>query len=87
MASTSDKLTVFKPEARPVSITGARPILALAAGSAAFGAIAVGAVAVGALAIGRLKVGQARFEKLEIDELVVRRLEITEELAAPTPRT
>jgi hypothetical protein len=84
--ASSDKLAVFKPEARPISITGLRPILAVTAGSAAFGALAVGAVAVGALAIGRLKVGVARIEKLEIDELSVRRLRVQEvEGAALTP--
>ena len=40
-------------------------------------------VAVGALAVGRLAVGQARIRRVEIDELVVRRLRITEELQVP----
>lgn len=71
-------ITLHKPEARPLSITGVRPILALSAGSAAIGALAVGAVAVGALRVGFLSVGRAKFERLEIDELVVRRLEVTE---------
>jgi hypothetical protein len=54
-----------------------------ALGVVAIGAAALGAVAVGALAVGRLAVGQARIRRVEIDELVVRRLRITEELSVP----
>jgi hypothetical protein len=47
------------------------------------GALAIGALAIGALAIGRLMVGRARIRSVVIDELVVRRLRITEELQVP----
>ena len=71
---------------------GALATGALALGGLALGAIAVGALALGALGIGRLAVGRARFRHLEIDELSVRRLLVTEELRAPqsiakAPRT
>ena len=56
---------------------------ALALGAVAIGALAMGALAIGALAIGRLAVGRARIRRLEIDELVVRSLDVTEELRAP----
>jgi hypothetical protein len=49
----------------------------------AFGAIALGSVAIGALAIGRLVIGRARIRRLEIDEVIVRRLRITEDFQAP----
>ena len=39
---------------------------------------AVGAVAIGALAIGRLGVRQARIGRLEVDDLIVRRLQVLE---------
>jgi len=52
-------------------------------GALALGAIAVGALAIGALAIGRLSVGRARFRRVEIDELVVRKLRVTDRLQAP----
>lgn len=71
-------ITIHKPEAHTVTITGVRPIFALSAGSAAVGALAVGAVAIGALRVGFLSVGRAKFERLEIEELIVRRLEVTE---------
>ena len=44
---------------------------------------AVGSLAVGAVAVGRLVVGRARIRRLEIDELVVRRLRVTDELTVP----
>ena len=44
----------------------------------ALAAVAVGVLAIGALAIGRLAIGRARIRRLEIDELVVRRLRVTE---------
>ena len=70
-------LRLDKPENRAVSLFGH------ALGAAAIGAAALGAVAIGALAVGRLAVGQARIRRVEIDELVVRRLRITEELSVP----
>jgi hypothetical protein len=53
-------------------------------GALALGAVAIGAVAVGALAIGKLAVGRARIRRLEIDELVLRQLQITDELIVPS---
>lgn len=52
-------------------------------GALAIGALAIGALAIGAIAIGRLAIGRARIRRLEIDELVVRRLRITEEAQMP----
>ena len=56
---------------------------AQALGSLALGALAVGALALGAVAIGRLVIGRARIRRVEIDELVVRKLRVTEDLSAP----
>lgn len=56
---------------------------AKAIGALAVGAVAIGALAIGALAIGRLAVGRARIRRIEVDDLVVRRLHITEKLQAP----
>jgi hypothetical protein len=50
------------------------------AGAVALGAFAAGALAIGALAIGRLVIGRARIGHMEIDELVVRRLRVTEHI-------
>ena len=52
-------------------------------GALALGAIALGAVAIGAIAVGRLAIGRARIRRLEIDELIVRRLKVTESLRRP----
>ena len=57
---------------------GAQAIGALAVGAVAFGALAFGAVAIGALAIGR-----TRIRRVEIDDLVVRRLRIIEDVHLP----
>jgi hypothetical protein len=57
---------------------GAKAVGALAVGAIAFGALAFGAVAIGALAIGR-----ARIRRVEIDDLVVRRLRILEDVDLP----
>lgn len=62
---------------------GAEAIGATAIGSLAVGALAIGALALGALAIGRLAIGRARIRRVEIDELVVRRLRITEKMQLP----
>jgi len=59
---------------------------AQAVGALALAAVAVGALAIGALAIGRLAIGRARFRRLEIDELVVRHLRVTEQLQTPPNR-
>src|SRR5471030_1674801 len=53
----------------------ARYPAALALGALALGAFAVGALAVGCLAIGRLVVKRARIGRLEVDELVIRRIQ------------
>ncbi len=56
---------------------------ARALGAFALGAAAIGALAVGALAIGRLTIGRAGIGRLEIDEILVRRLRVIEELQVP----
>ena len=66
-----------------------RPLATIAAGAQAvgafaLGAMAVGALAVGAIAIGRLAIGRARIRRVEIDELVVRRLHVTDEMKVPS---
>jgi hypothetical protein len=63
--------------------TGASAIGAEAIGTLILGAFAIGALAIGAVAIGRLAIGRARIRRIEIDELVVRRLRITEQLRTP----
>lgn len=68
----------------PAAATGAHAIGTVALGSIAIGAVAVGALAIGALSIGRLFVGRARIRRLEIDELVVRRIHVTERLRTPS---
>jgi len=55
-----------------------------ALGALALGAAAIGAWAIGALAIGRLAIGRARIRRLEIDELVVRRTRVNDDLQTPT---
>ncbi len=67
------------PEARSVHLP-ALSIGAEAVGTLALAAVAVGALAIGALAIGQLAISRARILHLEIDELVVRRLRIVEQL-------
>ena len=44
-------------------------------------------LAIGALAIGRLAIGRARMRRVEIDELVVHRLQVTDELETPSRHT
>src|SRR5262245_53519350 len=63
--------------------TGASAIGAEAIGTLILGAFAIGALAIGAVAISRLAINRARIRRLEIDELVVRRVRITEELQTP----
>jgi len=48
---------------------------ALAFGAFAVGALAVGALAIGYLAIRRLAVKRAHFHRLEIDNLIIHRLD------------
>lgn len=81
------KLMPFKSASArtlPAAATGAHAIGTVALGSIAIGAVAVGALAIGALSIGRLFVGRARIRRLEIDELVVRRIRVTERLTTPS---
>jgi len=67
----------------PAAATGAHAIGTAALGSILIGAAAVGALALGALSIGRLFVGRARIRRLDIDELVVRRIRVLEQLTPP----
>jgi hypothetical protein len=63
--------------------TGAKAVGAMAIGAIAIGALSLGALAIGALAIGGLAIGRARIRCVEIDELVVRRLRVTEDVQLP----
>jgi hypothetical protein len=65
--------------AQTLATAGAQAIAALA-----YGALAIGALAIGAVAIGRLAIGRARVRRVEIDELVVRRLRVSEDLQTPS---
>lgn len=67
-----------RPHAVPALAIGAQAL-----GALALGTVALGAVAVAALAISRLAVGKARVRHLHIDELVVRRVRIVEQLSLP----
>ena len=69
--------------ALPAAATGASAIGTSALGSIAIGAAALGALAIGAMSIGRLFVGRARIRRLDIDELVVRRIRVIEQLMPP----
>jgi hypothetical protein len=73
----------LRSESAGATAMGATAIGTSAIGAVALGALAIGALALGALAIGRLAIGRARIRRLEIDELVVRRLRITEEAQLP----
>jgi hypothetical protein len=61
----------------------AEAVGAKAIGALALGAFAIGALTIGALAIGRLAIGRTRVRRMEIDELVVRRLRVTEAVRGP----
>ena len=63
----------------PMQTSGGRAV-----GAFALGAVAVGALAIGAVAIGRLAIGRARIRRMEIDELVVGRLRVTDEMQLPS---
>jgi hypothetical protein len=56
---------------------------AMRLGALAIGAFAVGALALGAVAIGRLAIGRARIKRMENDELVVKKIRITDSLKTP----
>jgi hypothetical protein len=53
-----------------------------AVGALAVGALALAAFAAGAVVIGRLTIGRARIRRLEIDELLVRKIRLTDGLEA-----
>ena len=57
---------------------------AQAVGALCVGALAMGALAIGTLALGRLVIGRSRIRRLEIDEIVVARLRVTESLTVPS---
>ena len=59
---------------------------AQAIGALAVGALAIGAVALGAVAIGRLAIGRAKIKRMEIDELVVKKVRITDSLETPSTK-
>jgi len=78
--------------AQPAAVTKLASATAVQSrGATAMGALAVGAFAVGALAIGRLAIKRAAIEQLaaketklgrvEIDELVVHRLRVVEDVS------
>lgn len=62
---------------------GTRAIGSTVIGSLAAGAVAIGAMTIGALVIGRLVIGRTRIRRVEIDDLVVRRMHITEKIQMP----
>ncbi len=51
------------------------PPPALAAGAIALGALALGAIAIGYLAINNLQVKRALIRRLEIDDLIINRIQ------------
>jgi hypothetical protein len=73
----------LRSERTGANAIGASAIGTSAIGAVAIGALAIGALAIGALAIGRLAIARTRLRRVEIDELVVRRLRITEEVQVP----
>ncbi len=68
----------------PAVSVGAGAVGVQAIGALALATISLGAFAIGALAIGRLTIGKARIRRLEIDELIVRRLHVIEQLQPPS---
>ena len=56
---------------------------ARAVGALALGALALGALAIGAIARLPMAIGRARVRRLEIDELIVRKLRVTDDLHVP----
>ena len=76
--SLSHHATALRPHELRTSTAVSQAI-----GAAALAAVAIGALAIGALAIGRLAIGRARIRRLEIDELVVRKVRVTEALQLP----
>jgi hypothetical protein len=81
-----DPAPVPRERSRPRQVP-ALAIGAQALGAFAIGTIALGAIAVSALAIARLAVGKARIRHLHIDELVVRRVHVVEQLSLPSDAT
>src|SRR6266487_4171956 len=83
----SDSMTAYKID-KAASDLGPVGIRALAAGVQAIGVLAVGSLAIGALAlgavaIGRLAISRAKIRRIEIDELVVKKIRITDSLEMP----
>jgi hypothetical protein len=60
---------------RSLRVPAVATVGALAVGAVAIGALAVGAMAIGRLAIRRVAIKQARIGRLEVDELVIKRIE------------
>jgi deazaflavin-dependent oxidoreductase (nitroreductase family) len=79
----ADELESISNDKLPARIHALR-IGGQAVGALALGALGIGALAIGALAIGRLVIGRPRIRRLEIDDLVVARLHVTESLSAPS---
>jgi predicted nucleic acid-binding protein len=85
-----ESAVIEKPPAGPKTVRtiaalriGAQAVGAVAFGALALGALTIGALAVGALAIGKLGIRHARLGRVEIDELVVRKLRVTDEFEEP----
>ncbi len=75
---------MFPEKNEPLKSARALKVGRLAVGALAFGAVAMGALAMGAVAIGRLVIGRSKMRHLEIKELVVGRLRVTEAFEVPT---
>jgi hypothetical protein len=84
-SKSSEKLRHLSVHSESAGATavGASAIGTITIGTLAIGALAIGALAIGALAIGRLSIRRTRMRRVEIDELVVRRLRITDEIQLP----
>jgi hypothetical protein len=59
-------------------------LIATAIGAVSVGAFAIGALAIGRLAIRRIVVGNAKFKSVEIEELTVHRLRVSDSLQLPS---
>jgi len=68
------------PIAIPLVASGPTALALVSVGALAVGALAIGALAIGAMAIGKLRIGRARFKSVEIDELIVRRLTVVDQV-------
>ena len=72
-----EPLVQWQPRGRRIGarLGGGVAAVAMAGVALAIGALAIGALAIGTLAIGRLAIGRARLKTLEIDTLIIRRIE------------